>query len=88
MKTLATIKNRDKRRNFCIEKDLLKYLDKEIEEKELISLIESLGIKVSMFLDPDVKDEFFELTGLSYNSVQVSFEEQLSGVIKFRIYEL
>ena len=65
MENLKNNTRRDQRNEFCIQNDLLGLIDSVITEKKAIELFESFGIKCSMCIDPDVKDQFFELSGLS-----------------------
>lgn len=52
------------RRNFTITNNLLDLIGKTLSEKEVIILLNGIGIKSIMCIDSEDKDLFFNLTGL------------------------
>lgn len=65
MKTLAQVKEmRIQRKEFCIKNGLLDLVEKTMSEDDTLKLMNKLGIKTFMCIDSDVKDEFFNLSGL------------------------
>ena len=71
------INRRNDRVEFCINNNLNDLLDTVVTEVKLINIFNSLGIKTYMCIDPDCKDEFFEMSGISIEGRHDDFTNKM-----------